>query len=255
MKKRNYFSYGCYRIIRGLVWLFYPKMKVEGNENLPEEAAIIVGNHCQMHGPICSELYFPGERTTWCTHQMMDRKEVPAYAFQDFWSGKPKWTHWFYKLLSHIIAPISACVFTNARTIPVYRDNRLIATFKHTIQALQDGKNVIILAESEKPHNHIVNKLNDKYIDVAKLYYKRTGKSLAFVPLYHAPELKTMHIGKPILFRPDAPIEEERERISNALMDAITEIAVQLPKHRVVPFCNVSKKDYSWNTQMEGIQK
>lgn len=26
-----------YKIIKGLVWLFYPKMKVMGIENLPEE--------------------------------------------------------------------------------------------------------------------------------------------------------------------------------------------------------------------------
>ena len=29
-----------YKIIKGLVWLFYPKMKVMGIENLPEEACI-----------------------------------------------------------------------------------------------------------------------------------------------------------------------------------------------------------------------
>ena len=161
-KKRNWFSYGCYRVIRWLVWLFYPKMKVAGAENLPEDACIVVGNHTQMNGPICGELYFPGERTTWCIQQMMHIKEVPAYAFQDFWSGKPKWTHWFYRLLSYIIAPISVCVFNNARTIPVYRDSRLITTFKLTISALQEGKNVIIFPEHAAPHNHIILWLSTK---------------------------------------------------------------------------------------------
>ena len=99
-----------YKIIKGLVWMFYPKMEVVGAENLPDEAAVIVGNHTQMNGPIAAELYCPGRHYTWCAGQMMHLKDVPEYAFQDFLSQKPKWTHPLYKLLSFIIAPLSVCI-------------------------------------------------------------------------------------------------------------------------------------------------
>ena len=247
MKKKNIVSYVCYRVIRFFVWLFYPKMKVVGVENLPTEACIVVGNHTQMNGPICGEIYFPGKRKIWCAHQMMHLKEVPAYAYQDFWSGKPNEIRWFYKLLSYIIAPISVCVFTNANTIPVFRDNRLLTTFKQTVSALGSGENVIIFPESYTPHNHIVYAFQDRFIDVAKLYYKRTGKAISFVPLYIAPALKTMYIGKPMQYNPDAPIEEHRREIAEYLMDAVTELAVNLPRHRVVPYHNLPKKDYPFN--------
>ena len=247
--KKNPISYACFRVIRGLVWLFYPKMTVVGRENLPEDACIVVGNHTQMNGPICGELYFPGKRKIWCAHQMMYLKEVPAYAFQDFWSSKPKWTHWFYRLLSYIIAPVSSCVFNNANTIAVFRDNRLITTFKQTIAELENGGNVIIYPECYEPHNHIVYQFQDKFIDVAKLYYKRTGKAVSFVPMYIAPALKTMYIGKPTAFNPDVPMEQERQRIANYLMDEITVIAENLPRHRVVPYPNLPKKDYPYNKE------
>lgn len=247
MKKKNHLSYFCYRIIRWLVWLFYPKITVEGVENLPAEACLVVGNHTQMNGPICGELYFPGKRKIWCAHQMMYIKEVPAYAFDDFWSNKPKWNRWFYKLLSYLIAPVSACVFNNANTIAVFRDNRLLTTFKQTIAALDDGCNVIVYPECYDPHNHIIHRFQDRFVDVAKLYYKRTGKALQFVPLYIAPNLKKMFLGKPVMFRPDVPIEEERERICAYLMDSVTEIALQLPRHRVVPYPNIPKRDYPFN--------
>lgn len=249
--KKNPISYACYRVIRGLVWLFYPKMTVEGTENLPEEACIVVGNHTQMNGPICGELYFPGKRKIWCAHQMMYLKEVPAYAFQDFWSSKPKWIRWFYRLLSYIIAPISACVFTNANTIPVFRDNRLLTTFKQTIAQLEEGSSIIIYPECYEPHNNIVYQFQDKFIDVAKLYYKRTGKTVSFVPMYIAPNLKKMYIGKPTVFNPEAPINEERQRIADYLMDAVTELAVNLPRHKVVPYPNMPKKDYPYNKEAE----
>ena len=66
-----------YKPVRGLVRLVYPKTKVVGAEKLPEGAAVIVGNHSQLHGPIACELYFPGRHATWCAGEMMALREVP----------------------------------------------------------------------------------------------------------------------------------------------------------------------------------
>ena len=148
MKKK--FGYWIFRGIKGLVRLCYPKTEVVGLENLPVEPSLVVGNHTQMNGPIVSELYFPGKHYTWCAGQMMNRKEVPEYAFNDFWAQKPKWSHPFYRILSHIIAPLAELIFNNARTIPVYRDMRIMATFKSTIQKLNEGANIVIFPEKDE---------------------------------------------------------------------------------------------------------
>lgn len=240
-------SYICYRIIRWFVWLFYPKTHIAGLENLPDEPCLIVANHTQMNGPIVCELYFPGNRKIWCAGQMMHLKDVPAYAYKDFWSEKPKSVRWFYKILSYFIAPFSVCVFQNAHTIGVYHDARILSTFRKTVQALEDNANVVVFPECPTPYNNIVNQFQNKFIDIAKLYYKRTGKSLSFVPAYIAPSLKTMYLGTPIVYDPQAPAEPERLRICDALMSQITQIAVNLPLHTVVPYSNVSKKMYPKN--------
>ena len=244
-----------YRVIKALVQLFYPKMEVVGTENLPDEPAIIVGNHTQMNGPIACELYFPGDRHIWCAGQMMHLKEVPAYAYQDFWSNKPKYIRWFYKLLSYIIAPLSVCVFNNANTIGVYRDNRIISTFKETVQKLQEGSSVIIFPEHNEDYNHILCNFQEKFIDIARIYHRKTGVELSFVPLYIAPYLKKMYIGKPICFSSSAPIKEERKRICDYLMTEITEIACNLPQHTVVPYRNIPKKYYPSNIPSEVSKK
>lgn len=238
-----------FKIIKGLVRFFYPKMEVIGN--LPDEPCIIVGNHTQMNGPICAELYCPGKHYTWCAGEMMHLKDVPAYAFRDFWSQKPKWTHPWYKLLSYIIAPLSVCVFNNARTVGVYHDTRLISTFKNTVNLLQEGNHIVIFPEHDVKYNHIIYDFQDRFIDVAKLYYKRTGKQVCFVPLYIAPGLKQMHLGKPIRFDPNVPMDGERERICKYLMDEITDIACGLPEHTVIPYRNIPKKLYPCNIPKE----
>lgn len=233
-----------FKLIRTLVAMFSPKMKVEGLENLPEEPVIIVGNHAQMYGPIACELYMPQNVYTWCAGQMMELKEVPAYAFADFWAQKPAYIRWFYKILSFLIAPISVLVFNSARTIAVHRDKRILSTFRDTIEALQSGNSVVIFPEHNEPHNHIVYQFQNRFVDIAKLYRRRTGKDLAFVPLYVAPRLSRMYLGEPIRFSGETPIEEERVRICDRLMEEITRMASCLPPHRVVPYPNIPKRDY-----------
>ena len=236
-----------YRFIRWIVNAVYPKYAVIGSENLPPEPCIIVGNHSQIHGPLVAELRFIGKHYVWCASQMMNRKEIPAYAFQDFWSMKPKWTHPFFKLLSHLIVLPASCIFNNANTIAVYRDIRIMSTFKETMQVLNDGANVIIYPEHRVPHNHIIYDFQENFIDVAKLYCRKTGKALHFVPMYIAPRLHKLCLGQPTVFDPDAPIEEERKRICTYCKDSITALAESLPEHTVVPYDNLPKKCYPKN--------
>ncbi len=247
-KKKKGFSYICFCVFRWLLRLFYPKITVEGLENLPDEPCIIVGNHAKMHGPICGEIYFPGKRKIWCAHQMLYLREVPGYTFEDFWSKKPKWTQWYFHILSYLIAPLSVCVFGNANTIPVFRDNRLMTTFKKTVSALEDGANVIVFPECYTPHNHIVYQFQDRFTDVAKLYYRRTGKPVNFVPMYVAPALRKVYLGKPLAFDPGEDMDIQRQKICDYLMEEITKIAVSLPPHRVVQYPNISRKYYPMNT-------
>ena len=242
-----------YRGIKYLVKIVYPRIEVIGTENLPHEAAVIVANHAQMNGPIACELYFPGKRYAWCAGQMMHLKDVPSYAYEDFWSRKPRFSRWFYKILSYIIAPLSVCVFNNANTIGVYRDSRIISTFKNTVNKLQEDANIIIFPEHDIDCNHIIYEFQDRFIDVARLYYKRTGKELNFVPMYIAPKLRKMYLGKPIRFCASNSMESERRRICDYLMTEITEIACSLPEHTVVPYRNIPKKNYPSNIPKEAF--
>ena len=251
MAKMNW----LYRVIKWFVKLFYPRIQVRGQEHLPEGPAMIVGNHSQMNGPIACELYTPGKHYTWCASQMMKLKEVPQYAFEDFWANKPKSVRWLYKILSYVIAPFSVCIFNNADTIPVYHDARVIQTFKVTTQKLCDGAKVVVFPEGKQKHNHIIHSFQDKFIDIAKLYYKRTGLKLAFVPMYLAPELKLMVYGQPVYFDPEQPVQEQREKICHYLMEEVTALAQKLPRHKIIPYENIPRKNYPYNIPENELEK
>lgn len=237
----------AYRFILWLLKVFYPKMEIIGRENLGDAPCIIVGNHTQMNGPIACELNFPSGRYTWCTGEMMRLKDVPAYAYRDFWSQKPKYIRWFYKLLSYIIAPLSVLLFNNANTIGVYRDAKVISTFRNTVNRLMEGNNIVIFPECDKKYNNIIYDFQEGFVDVARLYHRRSGREVDFVPMYIAPSLKKMILGKPVRYCSENPIEEERKRICAQVMNEITEIARALPRHRVVPYRNIPKRNYPYN--------
>ncbi len=240
-------------VIRAAVKLFYPKIEVAGKENIPECDAVLVGNHCLMNGPISAELYLPDNCYTWCAGQMMNLKEVPAYAFDDFWSQKPALLKPFYKLLSYIIAPISVSIFNSARTVGVYHDMRILSTFKNSVRMLKEGKNMVVFPEKDVPNNNIVYEFQDRFVDIAKLYYNTCKKTLTFVPVYISPKLKKIYVGEGIVFNPDVDIAEERQNICKYLSDEITTIARSLPEHTVVPYKNLPKRCFLSNKDISEV--
>ena len=236
-----------FRFVRFCVWLFCPKFEVVGQENLPEGPAIVAGNHSQMFGPVSAELYFPGKHSTWCISDMMEKDKVAEYAYQDFWSKKPAFARPFFKLLSLLIPSLSQVIFTNADTIPVYRDRRIMKTFQLTADKLDKDAKVVIFPEEYEEHNNIVHHFQRGFIHTAKFYYRHCGKALPFVPMYVCPALGCIVIGKPIVYDPENKTEEEAERICTYLEDAVSELAYELPRHRVTPYPNVSKREYPYN--------
>lgn len=242
-KKKPFF----YKVLRFFVRIFYKKREFFGLENISSEASIYISNHAQIHGPLSCEIFFPTKKYVWCIGQMMKMKEVPSYAYKDFWSNKPKSTRWFFKFLAYLIAPLSSYIFTRADTIGVYKDARIIKTYRETIERLEEGANIVIFPEKIGGYNHIVNEFQDKFVDVARLYYKKTGKLLRFVPMYNAAKLKKIVLGKAIVYDPNIEIAEQREIICKYLQEEITKLALELPKHKVIPYENIRKKERKYS--------
>ncbi len=223
---------------------FYKKTQLQGLENLPDTPSIIIGNHAQAHGPLIAELKFPFKKKMWYNSELEDKTKYPEYAMNDFWRYKPRRMRWFYRAISRMTTWIFPCLLKEIEGIPVYRDSRVILTFKRTIESLNERYHVVIFPEKHQEYNNVVNEFQKGFVDLAKLYFKKTGKLLSFVPLYNAPKLKKAVFGKPIVFNPNLPLEEERSRICDYLKANITELAESLPPHTVVPYANIHKRKY-----------
>ena len=223
------------------------KYKFVGLENIPDEPSLIISNHSQTYGPVVSQTRFPFTVYTWCTGEMLDKKEIPDYAMKDFWANCSKFKRGACLVFIKMISPMVAHVFNGLNAVGVYKDARIMVTFKHTVELLKQGEHVIIFPEKHSHYNNVINDFQDKFIDVARLYYKSTGKAVKFVPTYIAPRLKTVVFGKPISYSADTDVNVVREEISNYLKEEITNLALELPSHKVVPYENLPKKQYPYS--------
>ena len=252
MKTMRDLTWYVYRTCCALIRRLFPAPEFSGLENLPQgRPCIVVGNHAHAYGPFYAELYLPFPRATWCIAEMMDLKAMPDYAFQDFWSKKPGWCRWFYRLLSYAIAPLCVSVLKNAHCVGVYKDNRVMTTMRESLKRMKAGENIVIFPEHEVAHNDIVWEFQEGFVNLASLYARQTGETVALVPMYIAPRLRRVCFGSPVAFNPAADLRAENHRVCQALMDAITGLALALPPHVVVPYPNLPKRRFPSTKTMD----
>ena len=120
-------------------------------------------------------------------------------------------------------------------------------TIYQTIEELHDGADVIIFPEEHIQFNEIINEFQTRFVDIARFYYKKYGIEVSFVPMYNAAKLKTICFGKPIKFDATLDIDSQRVKICSYLKEEITRMAKELPRHKVIPYGNISKKDYQYS--------
>ena len=121
------------------------------------------------------------------------------------------------------------------------------------IASMRMASNLLIFPEKDEKHNNILYQFQENFVDIARLYEKKTGKPLTFVPMYIAPTLRKMYIGKGIVFNRENDAQEERKRIAGYLSEEITRMARELPRHKVVPYRNIPRKYYLTNKDITEV--
>lgn len=225
---------------------FYGKIKLIGLDNI-KSPCIIVANHSQAYGPLMFELGFPLKNKMWCISKMLSCKTAPRYIYKDFFKYKNKKMLWVYKPLSYVMSPILVYLCKNINPIAVYKDSKILFTFKNTVQSLKNGENIIIFPETHEKFNNIVNNFESGFVKISKLYERQCQKPLLFVPTYVCPALKTIVFGDPISADKDISQKEGSRQLCNRFMQEITLLAKSLPKHKVVPYANINSKQYPDN--------
>lgn len=115
-------------------------------------------------------------------------------------------------------------LFRSAKAIPTYRKNtKAFITIKSASEFLLKGESVIVFPDVDyTSEDDGVLDIYSGFLTVEKIYHKKCGKHLPFVPLTIDEKSLTVKEFSPLYFNYCKPFEEERLRITNAIITNIS---------------------------------
>lgn len=213
-----------YKILRTVVHPFLRVKQIEYAEPLDGEPCIFLANHLGAVGPMYMAVTFPHRDRVaiWCNEGMMDEKLIVDYIRGDWWWRPasrlaPLWS----ATIPYIAKAIVPRVLRSAPTIAVNRDARIMTTMRQSLQALKDGKHIVIFPELPDGFDSHADQLQMGWINLITMYQRATGKNLRLVPVYIDVPGKTFRVGKSLLPDPDRPIAQQSAEIERYIAACI----------------------------------
>lgn len=214
-------------------------LKVYGKEYLKKEdyPSIFICNHGIIYGPIAAVLYLPTYFRPWIDRKMLDCQMSADEMYGRLFFRLPLLSENAKKKFSHWLAKIVTWALNSFNPIAVERDNlrNVMSTFNLTIDALQEGDNILIFPE--RPHKveydgveTVVHETKDVgnlftgFANIGKLYYQKCKKCLHFYPIYADKNKHTFRIGEPVIYDPTNNSQEEKQRIATTLQGRMKEL-------------------------------
>lgn len=198
-----------------LFWvrLFTKKRKVEGK--LVEGPCVYLCRHRDEDGVIGSFTSLKTVLRPWALNFFMDydtcRKHLKEYTLQEKW-GKGSF-------MSNLLAPVMSFGLTSlmrsARAIPVYRGadaRKSIVTIKNSVRALEEGDELLVFPDVDYSDESAQTggEIYKGFVSVDKLYFRRKGEHVKFVPVYMTKNKVVIH--EPVFFG-DEPEEQTIAKI------------------------------------------
>ena len=225
------------RAVMALLRPFY-RHELKGAENIiqdDENPIVFLCNHGELYGPIVCMLYIPVPIRPWSISEMVvDKDEVATYVYK-YTISRQKWLPEKLKWpIANLIGPLSVWAMGQLESIPVYRNKlrELMKTFTLSAEAMEAGDNLLIFPENPdgveqgKGYERAgVGEMFRGFAMLAPIYYNKTGKRCRFLPMFAHKAARTLSFGTQVEYDPDAHPNDERDRIVEAVLKQMQEMA------------------------------
>ena len=208
-----------FRIVRTILKIVMPLKVVQPLSSLKETPCVLLCRHRNMRGPFYSIVRYGGEHVrTWVYHPFCF---VETYYDQMYNYTLTERLH-FPKPLAHLGALLMSRIVTplinSLGAIPVYRnDGRIRETFRLSLDQLEQGRSILIFPDVDYTSNEGVGDVYDGFFMLERMYHKKTGRHLPFVPVHLDTKAKSLTFGQPVSFT-DAPFATEKERVKEDIL-------------------------------------
>ncbi|MCL2621805.1 MAG: hypothetical protein FWD32_02105 [Firmicutes bacterium] len=223
--RKKYRKYGTYFLSK-FVRLFIGKYKFINFDVIDKtKPFILITNHRMMFGPLFNVATMPLKLTPVIDYMVLDKVTMKTdikdgllkYKFPQFIASSGAW--FCCSVVNKLMWALDP--------IPVYRDNRILSTFKLVQQKLESGQSLVIMPEDPTKFGQVVFKkevcqINEGPAQMAYLYHKKMGFPINVYCALHCKEERVSRISGPLHFDiTKTDIQKERldftQRIYNAL--------------------------------------
>lgn len=198
-----------------LFWvrLFTRKRKVEGR--LVEGPCVYLCRHRDEDGVIGSFTSLKTVLRPWTLHIFTDYHTALRHFKEYTFSEKSGRSRAFTAIFSPICAWGLSSLVRSARAIPVYRGadaRKSITTIKNSVRALEAGDTLLVFPDVDyaSEADQKGGEVYKGFVSVDKLYFRRNGERVKFVPVYMTEKKVVIH--SPVTFG-DEPEEETIAKI------------------------------------------
>lgn len=194
--------------------------------SLCDEPAIYLCRHNNVKGPVIALACIKHDIRPWVLSIFFKF----GSAFRQFYGYTYTERFKLARPLAFIAAVISAAALSwlsNAsNAVKVYRGSgSSLHTVRRTVNGLIGNESFLIFPDIDYSLNESsVNKIYEGFLICEKLYMKKTGRHLPFVPICIIEDAKIIRIGEPVFFRGNAPFGKERKKVAEKIMMCVNQI-------------------------------
>ena len=156
----------------------------------------------------------------WGAHEM-NSGLIKMYKYQSevYYHEKKHWNIHLARLFCLIASPVTNVFYKGLNLISTYKDARFRRTIKESLEALNNGENIVIFPEdSTKGYLEELEGFYAGFIVLAEICQKRKIDVPIFVTYFRKKDL-TYIIDKPVLFSELAKDGASREEIAKQLVE------------------------------------
>ncbi|MBG9984354.1 glycerol acyltransferase [Aerococcaceae bacterium DSM 111022] len=190
-------------------------------ETLPktDEPTVFVSHHENLKGPIKLLLWLPFFVRIWILSSIVDQEDCynhyVNYTFTERFGMPRKLAEWIALPASHIVAWGTNSV----QAIPVFRSSKKIKrTFDMSVDALDNNQPILILPDIDYADSSThIGQMYEGFLAIDRIYFKKTGKRVRFLPIYASYDTHQIRCGNPIYFTGDKHFRQERSEIAELI--------------------------------------
>lgn len=186
---------------------------------------IILSNHEGTDAPMSLELYCDKPLRMWGTGEM-NSGLVKMYKYQTrvYYYEKKHWNLHLARLFCLLASPLTNLFYKGLNLISTWKDGRFLTTLRESVEALQNGENIVIFPEvSENGYLAELEGFHAGFVALCEVCKKKGIDVPVYVTYFRKSDLKYI-VDKPVLYSELTANGETKEQVLERLLNRCNEL-------------------------------